>query len=213
MSRAPEDPLPAEPFDEILAGRSPGFGVALDLQVRRRLSAYLAELDRWRRTTNLTGNLSPEDLADHALEALVGSPLISDGESVVDVGSGGGFPGLPLAIARPRARFTLVEPRARRAAFLRHVVRTLGLANAAVVEARIENVGGQTFDVAVTRAVGGFSEWLGGGKFLRGGGRLLTWTTDAGAVEREIGSGFRLSRQVAVPGSQSRKVAVFAKAP
>ena len=213
MSPAPEGPLPAEAFARILLEREPRFGAALDSAALTRLSAYLAELDRWRRTTNLTGLLSPADLADHALEASLASPLLSDGERVVDIGSGGGFPGLPLAICRPAVSFVLLEPRKKRAAFLRHVVRALPLENSSVEEARIQNVGGQTFDVATTRAVGGFSSWIGEAAFLRRGGRLLAWTTDPEAVARELGSRFRLTREIAVPGSTSRRIALFSLEP
>src|SRR5215471_11361916 len=108
MSPAPEDPLPADRFAEILARRAPDFSVPLDEGVGSNLSAYLAELDRWRRATNLTGQLSPVDLADHALEALLARPLISAGERIVDIGSGAGFPGLPLAISLRGSDFVLV---------------------------------------------------------------------------------------------------------
>lgn len=211
MSPAPEGPLPAEAFARILRGREPAFGIALEARTRSRLSVYLAELDRWRRTTNLTGRLSPEELVDHALEASLASPLLSDGQTVIDIGSGAGFPGLPLAISRPGIDVVLVEPRKKRAAFLRHVLRAVPVGNARVAEARIEKVGGQTFDVATTRAVGGFASWIGEAAFLRDGGRFLAWTTDPMAVAGELGSRFRLSRQVAVPGSLSRKIAEFTK--
>jgi 16S rRNA (guanine527-N7)-methyltransferase len=209
MSRAPEGPLPADRFEEILAGREAALGLEHDAAFRRLLAEYLAELDRWRQTTNLTGRLSTEKLADHALEALVASPLLADAESVADIGSGAGLPGLPLAIFRPAVRMTLVEPRARRAAFLRHAVRTLALPNVEVVEARIENVGGQTFDAATTRAVGGFSAWLGEAGFLRVGGRVLAWTTDPTGVAHELGPRFRHERDLPIPGSRAGKVAVF----
>ena len=211
MSREPEGPLPADRFEEILAGRAPAFGLEPDPGRRALLAAYLAELDRWRRRTNLTGRLSPEELADHALEALVASPLVADGEEVADIGSGAGFPGLPLAIWRPGVRITLVEPRAKRVAFLRHVTRQLALPNAAVIQARIQNVGGQTFDAATTRAVGGFDAWIGDAAFLRERGRLLAWTTDPAAVARELGPRFRRGREVPIPGSRTRTVATFEK--
>ena len=88
----------------------------------------------------------------------------------------------------------------------------LPLENTSVSEARIENVGGQTFDVATTRAVGGFSNWIGEAAFLRKGGRLLAWTTEPEAVARELGRRFRLTQKMPVPGSTSRVVAVFGKA-
>jgi 16S rRNA (guanine527-N7)-methyltransferase len=213
MSRAPEGPLPADRFEEILADRAPAFGLSLEPGRRLLLATYLAELDHWRKTTNLTGRLSSEGLVDHALEALVATPLLGDRETVADIGSGAGLPGLPLAIVLPAVRMTLVEPRGKRAAFLRHVVRALELPNVEVKEARIENVGGQTFDAATTRAVGGFSAWIGEAAFLRDRGRLLAWTTNSASVGRELGHRFRHTKDLPIPGSRAGRVAVFEKLP
>jgi 16S rRNA (guanine527-N7)-methyltransferase len=213
MSREPEEPaapLPPERIDEILRRKAPDFSLAPGTRDFTALSVFLAELDRWRRKTNLTGALSPNDLAEHVLEALVGSELIANGERVIDIGSGAGFPGLPLAIVRADLSVTLLEPRGKRAAFLRHVVRTLGLKNTTVLEARIEEVGGQTFAVATTRAVGSFSEWIGQARFLDAQGLLLAWTTDADAVAREL-PGFQFERSLPVPGSARRRIAAFRK--
>lgn len=213
MSREPDEPaapLPPERFEEILRRQAPNFSTSPDAACVAPLSVFLAELDRWRRRTNLVGALSTEELADHALEALVGSQLIISGERVIDIGSGAGFPGLPLAILRADLSMTLLEPRGKRAAFLRHVVRTLKLTNATVQEARIEEVGGQTFAVATTRAVGGFSTWIGQARFLDPRGLLLAWTTEAQEVAREL-PGFELERSIPVPGSTRRQVAAFRK--
>ena len=210
MSREAPDPLPPERFEEILRRRAPVKGVEVPADRSSALAEYLSELDRWRRRVNLTGNLTADELSDHTLEALVGSNLILHGERVVDIGSGAGFPGLPLAIARPDLSMTLVEPRGKRAAFLRHAARHLGLSNVSVLEARIEEVGGQTFGFATTRAVGGFSTWIGDAAFLGPGGALLAWTTEPEAVAREL-PGFTLARAVPIPGSAKRAIAVFLK--
>jgi 16S rRNA (guanine(527)-N(7))-methyltransferase RsmG len=215
MSREPEEPaapLPSERFYEILRRKAPDFSVAPGPRGFTALSVFLAELDRWRRKTNLTGALSADALAEHALEGLVGSELIANGERVIDIGSGAGFPGLPLAIVRADLSMTLLEPRGKRAAFLRHVVRTLGLKNTIVMEARIEEVGGQTYAVATTRAVGGFSGWIGQSRFLDARGLLLAWTTEADEVAREL-PGFELERSIPVPGSARRQIAAFRKRP
>ena len=213
MSREPvepEAPLPPDRFREILRRKAPEFEIDPGRLDFRGLSVFLAELDRWRRKTNLAGALTADELAAHALEALVGAELIANGERVIDIGSGAGFPGLPLAIVRTDLFMTLLEPRSKRAAFLRHVVRTLELTNTAVHEARIENVGGQTFAIATTRAVGGFSSWMGQARFLDAHGLLLAWTTDADGVAREL-PGFELERSLPVPGSARRRIAAFRK--
>jgi 16S rRNA (guanine527-N7)-methyltransferase len=210
MSREPADPLPPERFEEILRRRAPVLGIVLEGDRVEPLSRYLSELDHWRRRVNLTGNLSAEELSDHTLESLVASGLIAHGEQVVDIGSGAGFPGLPLAVFRPDLIVSLVEPRAKRTAFLRHVARTLGQANVTVIEARIEDVGGQTFGFATTRAVGGYGSWIGKAAFLRPRGVLLAWTTDPAAVAREL-PGLELARALAIPGSARRAIGVFVK--
>ena len=173
------------------------------------LAAYLSELDQWRRRINLTGNLSTAELVQHTLESLLPDHLIAHGERVVDIGSGAGFPGLPLAIARPDLQVTLVEPRGKKCAFLRHVVRTVGLSNAAVFEGRIQEVGGQTFRAATTRALGDIAGWLGEGGLLEPGGLLLAWTTAGGELAAALTGGFSEAGSIAIPGSLRRRIALF----
>jgi 16S rRNA (guanine527-N7)-methyltransferase len=175
------------------------------------MARYLAELDRWRRRINLTGALSAQELALHALESTLGASLIAHGARVIDIGSGAGFPGLPLAIVRPDLSVTLVEPRQRRAAFLRHSVRELLLQNTTVFQGRIEEVGGQTFDTATTRAVGGLPRWIGDAAFLKPAGTLLAWTTEPEKLEIGLAPLFSLETAVAIPGSALRKIAAYRK--
>lgn len=210
MSRAPADSLPPERFEELLRREEPA--TALSPDQASLLARYLSELDRWRRRTNLTGPLTASELVEHAVEALVPIELLTPAVSLVDIGSGAGFPGLPLAIARPDVSVTLLEPRSRRAAFLRHVARTLPLPNAAVHEARIEKVGGQTFGVAAVRAVGRLDRILGEGRFLDPHGLLFLWTTEPGQRGRELPA-FGLETVLPIPGTRSRAVAVFRKRP
>ncbi len=158
---------------------------------------------------NLTGDLSPEGLADHAMESVLGANLIAHGARVIDVGSGAGFPGLPIGIARSDVAMSLLEPRSKRAAFLRHVVRDLALPNTRVLESRAEEVGGQTFDVATVRAVGSPGSWLRESDFLRPGGVLLAWTTAPEELDRALAPRFGLETCLPVPGSSRRVIAKY----
>lgn len=108
------------------------------------LVRYCLELEKWNRKVNLLAKDTPvADIVDkHFLDSLTLVPVIdrllpADG-TLLDVGSGAGFPGLPLKIARPAWQVTLLEPRERRGIFLRHVIRTLQLAGIAVESSRIE---------------------------------------------------------------------------
>lgn len=192
---------------EQLELQAPEQGVRLDALQRERLAVYLSELKRWNGSTNLAGNLSDAELARHALESTLGTYLMPVRYSILDVGSGGGFPGVPLAIAGHTV--TLLEPRERRAAFLRHVLRTIPGLNAAVREERVETLPAADFDAATARAVGDLPELVGKGEFLKPAGKLLIWLTDsAGAAEGLAGS-FDWAGDFSVPDSGRRRIAVF----
>jgi 16S rRNA (guanine527-N7)-methyltransferase len=206
MSRAPAEPLPSERFEELLR---PKVGL-LSPDATVLLARYLSVLDHWRRQINLTGQLTAGEIVDHALEALIPADLLPPNGSLIDIGSGAGLPGVPLAIGRPDIRVTLLEPRAKRAAFLRHLVRALPLPNAGVSEARIENVGGQTFGAAATRAVGRLDQLVGEARFLAPRGLLLLWTTEPEERARELAA-FELEGLLAVSGTRRRGVAVLRK--
>src|SRR5262249_51363707 len=139
-----------------------------------------------------------------AMESVLGANLIAHGARVVDIGSGAGFPGLPIGIVRADLTMSLLEPRSKRAAFLRPVVRDPELPNTSVVESRTEEVGGQTFDVATVRAVGSPGNWLRDSELLRSGGALLAWTTSADELDKALSRRFRLESLLPVPGSARR---------
>lgn len=124
------------------------------------LVRYCLELEKWNRKVNLLAKDTPlTDIVDkHFLDSLTLLPFLDrlapEGGALLDVGSGAGFPGLAVKIARPAWQVTLLEPRERRAIFLRHILRTLQLTGVTVEPARIEEVrfAGQ-FQVITGRAV------------------------------------------------------------
>jgi 16S rRNA (guanine527-N7)-methyltransferase len=132
-------------FRKRLADRAQAAGVPVAPAVVDRLEAYIQLLARWNEKVNLTG-LPVGDPNDEAIDRLLIEPLaaaryVEDGWSPwFDVGSGGGSPAVPLALVKPGLQLTMVESRERKAAFLREVVRELGLANAAVTHARFEEL-------------------------------------------------------------------------
>lgn len=133
---------PAADSRDLLVRGGAQLGLAMDAAGVERLLAYLAELMKWSRRVNLIARDTPEAQAveTHFLDSLTLLPFMDETEAphLLDVGSGAGFPGLALACVRPDARFTLCEPRQKRVSFLRHVIRTLGLANVEVVAERVE---------------------------------------------------------------------------
>ncbi len=110
------------------------------------------------------GLLGPRELpriwSRHVINSGLLAELVPDGTKVVDVGSGAGLPGIPMAIAQPNAHFTLVEPMERRSSWLEEVIKDLGLGNVAVVRARAEEVTESDFDFATARAVAALDKLL-----------------------------------------------------
>ncbi len=131
-------------------------GVSLPEGALAKLEAYLALLAKWNRTYNLTAIREPERMVTHhALDSLAVVPRLPQrkGIAVLDVGSGGGLPGIPIAIARPDARVVLVDSASKKAAFLAQAAIELPLANVEAVAARVEDYApGRRFDVVISRA-------------------------------------------------------------
>jgi 16S rRNA (guanine527-N7)-methyltransferase len=116
------------------------------------LGTFTAALTEWGARMNLVGSTDPAAIARHIADSLAAAEHLPEACSVVDLGSGAGFPGIPIALARPDLRMTLVEIREKRLAFLRHAVRELGLA-IEVRAASIESTPADPFDFALLRAV------------------------------------------------------------
>ena len=116
---------------------------------------YLSELKKWNKAYSLTSLRTDEDIVvKHFLDSLLYLKAMPEGEcSVADVGSGAGFPGIPMKIIRPGIMLYLVEPSKKKANFLLHMIRTLGLERVELLEKRIEEIRSLTVEVAVTRAL------------------------------------------------------------
>jgi 16S rRNA (guanine527-N7)-methyltransferase len=137
---------------------------------------YLAELKKWNKAYNLTSLKSDEEIViKHFLDSLLYLKALPDRDAaVMDVGSGAGFPGIPMKIMEPGILLYLVEPSRKKAMFLRHVKRLLGMEAVEVIEARVEELKSPMVDVAVTRALFTVKDFHAkAGHLLRQGGSLL----------------------------------------
>lgn len=149
--------------------------LGVDSSVAEPLLAYLALLQRWNGTYNLTAVRDPQQMVGlHLLDSLSILADVPDG-ALIDIGSGAGLPGIPLAIARPQLEVSLVEPVGKKARFLREVVRQLKLANVRVFDCRAEHVDAAgSYDCLSARALGSLAQLIAfGGHLLKPEGRLL----------------------------------------
>ena len=121
----------------------------------------LDELGHWNRRVNLTAVRDREAMVTaHLVDSLAVRPYLR-GARILDIGTGAGFPGLPLAIAEPERQFTLLDSNNKKVAFVEHVSRLLGLDNVAVVRSRAEDFApGKRFDTVVARAVAALPKLL-----------------------------------------------------
>jgi 16S rRNA (guanine527-N7)-methyltransferase len=126
----------------------------LTTEARDRFQSYLELLQKWNTRLNLTAIREPKEILQrHFIECIFAAQHLPDGIStLLDFGSGGGFPGIPIALCRPEIQVTLGESQSKKAAFLRETIRTLDLANATVYNGRVQNLN-ETFHAVTLRAV------------------------------------------------------------
>jgi 16S rRNA (guanine527-N7)-methyltransferase len=150
----------------------------VDQAARQKLGTYVALLDKWNRTHNLTAIREPARMiTHHLLDSLAVLPHLPEGPGlhIVDVGSGGGLPGIPLAIARPAWRAALIDSNRKKAAFLNQAAIELPLANVEVVAARVEDYAPPArFDVVIARAYADLATFAAQARHLLApGGQLV----------------------------------------
>ncbi len=195
---------------ERLVGDAERLGITLPEQDAARLMRLLDELERWNRAYNLTAiRQRDEMLTHHILDSLA---IHSDlqGVTVADVGTGAGFPGLPLAVVNPSRRFTLIDSNGKKVRFVSHAARVLKLANVEAVHGRVESSTPDTpFDTVITRAFAALPELLA--KVAPLCGPLTRVLAMKGRWPREeleaLPAGWRVasSRQIEVPGLQEAR--------
>ena len=136
-------------------------GVALTEHDALRLLQLLEELARWNRHFNLTAiRHGPDMVTHHLLDSLAVNRYLQ-GDTVADVGTGAGFPGLPLALVNPERRFTLIDSNGKKIRFVSHALRTLGLVNVEALQARAEALRpDRPFDTVMARAFAPLPEML-----------------------------------------------------
>lgn len=146
-------------WGERLSRNAAALQINLAPDIVDKLAAYALLLMKWNKAYNLTALDTPELIAiHHFLDSLAIAPHIV-GPHVLDVGSGAGFPGLPLALILPACKFTLLDSNSKKVRFLRHVVLALALDNVSVAEERVEKFHfHQCFATIVTRATSSITE-------------------------------------------------------
>jgi 16S rRNA (guanine527-N7)-methyltransferase len=151
-------------------------GITLPGGAVDRLAQYLRLLEKWNRVHNLTAIREPEQMVTlHVLDSLSVLPYVAGAHTLVDVGTGAGLPGIPLAIARPDLRVTLLDSSHKKTTFLEQARMELKLENIAVACERVERWHPQAkFDAVVSRAFAELADFAQGARHLVApGGRML----------------------------------------
>jgi 16S rRNA (guanine527-N7)-methyltransferase len=215
--------MPHALWTELAARASMTLTDEQERQLHRYIDLLLAANERMN-LTRIADRAAAE--VGHVGDALTVLPFLpKEAFALVDVGSGGGVPGLPLAIARPDARVLLVESTQKKAAFLHEAAKELGLVNVTVSPMRAEDIAfspaRENYDVAVARAVGAMAflaEWClplvkKGGRFLAMKGAKIAEELPAAAVAiKSVGGGPATVHPIQLPGAEHHVIVETPKA-
>ncbi len=199
----------------VLAGGIKELQLDLNQQQHEQLLDYLALLFKWNSVYNLTSVRDPMQMVTHhVLDSLAAVPAFAGAANVLDVGAGGGLPGIVLAIARPHMNVSLIDTVHKKTAFLTQVKAELGLANVTVYTARVEQLQvARPFDVITSRAFADLSDFVNwSGHLLAEGGEFIALKGTAPADEQaRIPDPWKVTKlaPLQVPGLQAERHLVF----
>jgi 16S rRNA (guanine527-N7)-methyltransferase len=206
--------MPIQPA--AVAGSLADFGISLGLRQLEQIASYMDLLTRWNRAINLTAILDPGEVIErHFAESIYITRFVDLQGEILDVGSGAGFPGLAIKIAKPELRVVLLEPVAKKRAFLKEVVRECKLDQVEVSGSRVEDYCAQAlggFESATVRAVGNLPMILSAtARCLKRSGSIYLWLAgEVGPQHSLKDSGyselFRWSEPTPLPMSRDRKI-------
>lgn len=190
---------------EIRAALAP-FGVAANDQLCCGIQAYISLLLLWNRKISLTAVVQPKEIVQfHFGESLFAVEKVGmENGRLADVGSGAGFPGIPIAMAVSTLRVTLIEANHKKAAFLSEVIRRLDLRNAAVLRSRTDDVV-ERFDFITARAVGPHKQLIRWShRSLARPGKLILWLGEGDAALIGSEEGWDWQSPIRIPVSRNR---------
>lgn len=192
--------------------------LALDEGQVEKLLDYLALLNKWNSVYNLTSVRDPLEMVKlHLLDSLTAVPAFKDAANVLDVGAGGGLPGMVLAISRPDMKVSMIDTVHKKTAFLNQVKAELGLSNVTVYTRKVQELEVKTkFDVITSRAFADLSDFVNwSGHLLQEGGQFIALKGTAPAEERErLPAPWKVQKlePLAVPGLDAERHLVFIQA-
>ena len=188
-----------------------------EAQVEKLLD-YLALLNKWNSVYNLTSVRDPLEMVKlHLLDSLAAVPAFAGAVNVLDVGAGGGLPGMVLAISRPDMKVSMIDTVHKKTAFLNQVKAELGLSNVTVYTRKVQELEVKTpFDVITSRAFADLSDFVNwSGHLLAEGGQYIALKGTAPAEERErLPAPWKVQKlqPLAVPGLEAERHLVFIQA-
>lgn len=192
--------------------------LGVSLQTQQKLIDYLALVQKWNRVYNLTAVRDTDDMLTHHLfDSLAVVPHIDTEKTLLDVGSGAGLPGIPIALALPQTQVTLLDSNHKKAAFLNQAVIELQLGNVNVVCERVEKYQPkQLFSLVVSRAFSALVEYVAAaGRLVAPEGTLLAMKGMRPQEEMaQLTDRYQISRilPLAVPGLNAERHLIFLKA-
>jgi len=203
-------------LEKLLVKGSSKLGITLNSRKIQKFLSYQELIKKWNSKINLTSVTDDSEIiVKHFLDSLTVSELITDGPNILDIGTGAGFPGVPIAIVRESLNITVLDSREKRIFFLNEVLRELDLSNVKTVSGRAEDsnngVPRINFDYVLTRAVGDIKEVIDlSVPYLNEKGKIILMRGKEGKIEWERFKNGNLKllhlREIRVPESNFMRV-------